>query len=149
MRSRSRWGSHRVARIDCGGDPRSRDNKLFSVTMSASTFCLATVAGIIDRTNQPRRRPDPGDEPEPLRIRDEQACIAWIHFQLIRASDQPASRPAGYPAVELFVTRLLSAQDTTCPIGDARAAEICRRSDGIPLAIDRPQRVSTPTPAWL
>lgn len=75
---------------------------------------------------------------EPLRIEGE-----WVHrlssldtpprFATIKAAEAMA-----YPAVQLFAERASSSQDTF-QLGDADApavAEICRRLDGLPLALE-------------
>lgn len=75
---------------------------------------------------------------EPLRIDGE-----WVHR--LRPLETPprsatllAAEAMAYPAVQLFVERAAASQDTFELVdADANAAgEICRRLDGIPLAIE-------------
>ncbi|WP_292364374.1 winged helix-turn-helix domain-containing protein [Mesorhizobium sp.] len=87
---------------------------------------------------------------EPLRIRGE--CV----YRLGPLKTDPRSNPTlseamAYPAVELFVTRVSSQTGNELQDADAPSvAEICRRLDGIPLAIElAATRIGATTPARL
>lgn len=87
---------------------------------------------------------------EPLRIRDEHV------YRLNPLKSDPqisptASEAWAYPAVELFVTRAFERAGYQLSDTDAPSvAEICRRLDGIPLAIElAATRIGVLTPARL
>jgi predicted ATPase/DNA-binding winged helix-turn-helix (wHTH) protein len=112
---------------------------------------LPSVASVIDRLSV--RLEDVrilATSREPLRIRDEHV------YRLNPLNSDPRSSPTSseawaYPAVELFVTRAFERtgyqlSDTDAP----HVAEICRRLDGIPLAIElAATRIGALTPARL
>ncbi|TGT72277.1 hypothetical protein EN809_019390 [Mesorhizobium sp. M2E.F.Ca.ET.166.01.1.1] len=87
---------------------------------------------------------------EPLRIRGE--CV----YRLDPLKTDPRSSPTlseamAYPAVELFATRVCGQTGNELQDADAPSvAEICRRLDGIPLAIElAATRIGAMTPARL
>ena len=87
---------------------------------------------------------------EPLRIRDEHTH----RLDPLESDPRPnptASEASAYPAVELLVTRVF--ERVGYELNDAEApivAEICRRLDGIPLALEMAAtRIGTLTPARL
>src|SRR5262249_15812369 len=112
---------------------------------------LPSIAGVIDRLSTSLK----GvriltTSREPLRIRDEHV------YRLNALKSDPrisptASEALAYPAVELFVTRAF--EQTGYELSDTDApslASICRRLDGIPLAIElAATRVGTLNPAQL
>jgi predicted ATPase/DNA-binding winged helix-turn-helix (wHTH) protein len=112
---------------------------------------LPSVAGVIDRlsTNLEGLR-ILATSREPLRIRDERVYRLNPLKSDSRVSPT-ASEASAYPAVELFVTRAFERtgyepSDTDAP----SVAEICRRLDGIPLAIElAATRIGALTPAQL
>jgi predicted ATPase len=98
---------------------------------------LPAVAGVIDRLSTSLEGMRIlATSCEPLRIRGEQV----YRLDPLKSDPRPnptASEASTYPAVELFVTRAFERtgyemHDTSAPI----VAELCRRLDGIPLAIE-------------
>jgi predicted ATPase/DNA-binding winged helix-turn-helix (wHTH) protein len=98
---------------------------------------LPTVAAVIDRLSSSLEGVRIlATSREPLRIRDEH-----VHrLEPLKSDPRPnptASEASAYSAVKLFVTRAF--EQTGYELHDADApnvAEICRRLDGIPLAIE-------------
>jgi predicted ATPase/DNA-binding winged helix-turn-helix (wHTH) protein len=112
---------------------------------------LPAIAGAIDRlsTNLEGVR-ILATSREPLRIRDEYV------YRLDPLESDPRSYPTAseaslYPAVELFVTRAFERTGYELRDADApQVAEICRRLDGIPLAIElAATRIGALTPTRL
>jgi predicted ATPase len=112
---------------------------------------LPSVAGVIDRLSTRLEGVRIlATSREPLRIRDEHV------YRVNPLKNDPrisptASEILAYPAVELFLTRAFERtgyepSDTDAP----SLAEICRRLDGIPLAIElAATRIGALTPAQL
>ena len=112
---------------------------------------LPAVAGVIDRLSTSLEGVRIlATSREPLRIRHEH-----VHrLDSLRSDPHPyptASEALEYPAVELFVTRAFEHSGYALSDTDAPAvAEICRRLDGIPLAIElAAKRVGDLTPPRL
>jgi predicted ATPase/DNA-binding winged helix-turn-helix (wHTH) protein len=112
---------------------------------------LPAVAGVIDRLSTSLEGVRIlATSREPLRIRDEHV-YRLDPLKSYPHQDPTALEASSYPAVELFVTRAF--EQTGYKLHDADAAsvaEICRRLDGIPLAIElAATRIGTLTPATL
>lgn len=112
---------------------------------------LPSVAGVIDRlTTSLQGVRILATSREPLRIRNERVYRLGPLRTDPRVSPT-ASQAWAYPAVELFVTR--ASEHTGYKWCDADApstAEICRRLDGIPLAIElAATRIGALTPTEL
>jgi predicted ATPase len=112
---------------------------------------MPTVAGVIDRLSTSLEGVRIlATSREPLRIRDEH-----VHrLDPLKSDPRPnptASEASAYPAVELFVTRAFERTGYELHDNDApNVAEICRRLDGIPLAIElAATRIGALTPARL
>jgi predicted ATPase/DNA-binding winged helix-turn-helix (wHTH) protein len=98
---------------------------------------MPTIAGVIDRLSTSLEGVRIlATSREPLRIRDEH-----VHrLAPLKSDPSPsptASEASAYPAVELFVTRAFERTGYELHDDDApNVVEICRRLDGIPLAIE-------------
>jgi predicted ATPase/DNA-binding winged helix-turn-helix (wHTH) protein len=112
---------------------------------------LPAIAGVIDRLSTSLEGVRIlATSREPLRIRDEHV-YRLDSLKIDPRANPSASEALSYPAVELFVTRAF--EQTGYELHDADAptvAEICRRLDGVPLAIELAgTRVGALTPSRL